>query len=219
MQGIEGGAGLHQLEENARTFIDILRHASREDSTVQLIFICPPSQRFAAEANRLQQILEGAMRQAATDNARLYVFDDSDLGRLFAVEERLDAKADAAGHIPYTPEYFAALGMFLVRALLELGQTDPECVFTDTDIAPERVGESGVPVVRVQKNGQGIVDALRDAFSKHRSTPGAALFASADRRVCQAVLEAMPEFDVRLLRDPGRLEDELIRSWAIKTLV
>ena len=219
MQGIEGGAGLHQLEENARTFIDILCHASREDSTVQLIFICPPSQRFAAEANRLQQTLEDAMRQAARDNARLYVFDDSDLGRLFAVEERLDAKADAAGHIPYTPEYFAALGMFLVRALLELGQTDPECVFTDTDIAPERVGESGVPVVRVQKNGQGIVDALRDAFSKHRSTPGAALFASADRRTCQAVLEAMPEFDVRLLRDPGRLEDELIRSWAIKTLV
>ena len=220
MQGVEGDAGLRQLEENALAFIDILRRASREDSAVQLVFACPPSKRFAAEAGRLQKALEDAMRQAAAGSERLRAFDDSDLSRLFAVEERLDPKADAAGHIPYTPEYFAALGMFLVRALLELGQTDPECIFTDADIAPERVGGRGVPVVRVRENGHGIVDALRDAASRHpRAGPGAALFASADRRACQAVLEAMPEFDVRLLPESGRLDDGLVRSWALKALV
>lgn len=219
VQGIEGEVGLHQLEENVEIFIEILRRASREDSTIQLIFVCPPSQRFAAEAGRLQQILEDAVRQVAAGSLRLYVFDDADLGRLCGVEERFDAKADAAGHIPYTPEYFAALGMFLVRALLELGQTDPECVFTNEDLVPNQVGGGGIPVVRVHESGRGIVDALRDATAGHRTMPGAALFASADRRACQAVLEGIPEFGVRLLHDPGQLEHELIRSWAIKALV
>ena len=129
------------------------------------------------------------------------------------------AKADAAGHIPYTPEYFAAVGMLLVRALLELGQTaPPEWVFTDAADAPKRIGDSNIPVVRVQ-SGEDIVATLRKASSRLRAMPDAALFASADRKACQAVLEALPEFDVRLLHDPQRLEDELIHSWAIRALV
>lgn len=219
VQGIERDIGFLQLEENVRTFVDILHRANLEDSAIQLVFVCPPSQRFVAEAGRLQGILEDVVRQAAIGYSRLHVFDDTDLSRLFAVEDRLDAKADLAGHIPYTLEYFAALGMFLVRALLELGRTDPECIFTDAETAPERIGGSGVPVVRLPKNGQNIVAALREAAAKHCPIPNKALFTSTHRPVCQAILEAMPEFDVRLLSNPEQMENDLIRSWAINAVV
>jgi hypothetical protein len=72
-----------------------------------------------------------ARRVRALDRIRLV--DYHRLAEVDPVAEIHDPQGDAAGHIPYTQEYFAALGSFVARCLLELAVGPAPAVVLDAD--------------------------------------------------------------------------------------
>lgn len=48
---------------------------------------------------------------------RFYILDLEKIASLYKVEELLDDKADELGHVPFTQEYYAAIGTFIVRKI------------------------------------------------------------------------------------------------------
>ncbi|MCY9513732.1 type I polyketide synthase [Paenibacillus apiarius] len=48
----------------------------------------------------------------------VHVIDFREVGAMFGVEQIYDAAADQAAHMPFTPEYYAAIGTFTARRLL-----------------------------------------------------------------------------------------------------
>lgn len=212
MQGTDDAEAVRKLRQSTRELIRILDTVARASTAIHLVFCCPPSKGFAALHGDLQASLEQEAREAA---GAFYCLGDSDLDGLLAVETKLDPKADTAGHIPYTQEYFAALGMLLVRALVELGQRRPERIFTDATDVPDRIA-GDIPVERILDEDP--VAALAARRCGEPASSGAALFVSADRRRCLQALDALPALAVHQLQEPGELESELIRSWAINVL-
>ena len=91
--------------ENVARLIEAVR--SSPAHCPLLICICPPHD--AADSARLKEGLK--------DAAAVYVFDAVDLNALYPVPNPYDADADALGHVPYTPLFFAALGTMIARKL------------------------------------------------------------------------------------------------------
>ncbi|MCE5167977.1 HAD-IIIC family phosphatase [Paenibacillus profundus] len=48
----------------------------------------------------------------------VHVIDFREVGGMFGIEQTYDAAADRAAHMPFTPEYYAAIGTFTARNLL-----------------------------------------------------------------------------------------------------
>jgi acyl transferase domain-containing protein len=219
LPGTPSAESVRRLEQNTREFIAGLTRLADAGVGLNLVFACPPSGRFAGAFPGQAEALEALLREAAGERAGLLILGDRDLSRTFPVSAVLDAKGNTAGHIPYTQEYFAALGMLLVRALLELGHNAPRCIFTDAAQAPPYVGRGRVPVVPVVADAASFAMSLR-AGARERGIPlSEVVFASTDRAICQRLLKDVPELTVHLTRDPERLEAELIQSWVLNAVL
>lgn len=106
----------------------------RSLSTVPaLVFLCPTSSYVANDYRQpiveVQQHITTAMR-ALTN---VHIATHAELMQLYAVEGHEDAASDRLGHIPYTQEYFAALGTLLARRFAALVKTPCKVIALDCD--------------------------------------------------------------------------------------
>jgi FkbH-like protein len=126
---------LRQMEANARELAQELR-SSRARLSVPLIFcLCPPSPDFASDAACAASL---ARARAELDAALFQVpgvqcINDSELGRLYPVENWYDAEGERLGRIPYTEQYFAALGTAIVRRAQALFRAPYKVIAVDCD--------------------------------------------------------------------------------------
>ncbi|MEO6546899.1 MAG: amino acid adenylation domain-containing protein [Ferruginibacter sp.] len=105
------------LNEAYSAFVDAIENINRL-SVVPFLFGLVPQyeapnrpQIVATHINHLNAQLEIFIKE----QPRFHLLDLEKIASLYAVELQYDAQSDALGHMPFTPEFYAALGTYLAR--------------------------------------------------------------------------------------------------------
>jgi hypothetical protein len=214
------------LEGSVGQLLDALRLFRRRNPGVCLIALCPPSERARADAALGSALAEQGERllARAAELPGISAFDAAEAARLYAVARVDDARADELGHIPYTPEYFAALGTLAVRRLAARLAEGPHLLAVDGEAAAA-LAPPAQAVLRDFLERQAVLDrevvrlaaediaALPSLAASRGVPPGACAFLGAPA-ACDAVRDALPEALVLPLPgDPGELCAFLDHLW------
>jgi FkbH-like protein len=129
------GRGLDDLEADVRQFVGLIDSAARSSATPLLLAICPPSPAFLGDPARakFQRRVEDLAASRLGGPGSLSVITMPELDRLYPVPEPHDPHADELGHVPYTPEFFAALGTLLARKVHALRVAPFKAIVLDCD--------------------------------------------------------------------------------------
>ena len=154
----EGSApDLAALEADIRHFVEGLRTAAESFPAPLLVCICPASPPFEGA---FQQRMEQFVADGVKGLSAVYLIRPHDVAALYPVARPHDPLGDKLGHVPYTPEYFAALGTVLARKIHALRTPPFKAIALDCDDTLWRgiCGEDGPQGV--------VVDAPRRALQE-----------------------------------------------------
>ncbi len=105
------------LNETYLEFIEAIQTARRFTNKSFLIAIVPLSSSniFSQEILDLIINLNLKLKSDLEDLSWHYLIDLSKISRLYDIEEMFDSKSDEIAHIPFTNEFYAAIGTFITR--------------------------------------------------------------------------------------------------------
>jgi FkbH-like protein len=108
-----------ELDEEVRHLESALRSAAGHAGAPMLVCLCPASPSFLSDPTRAAFAArsEETLRSALRDLSAVHVATTGEIQRLYPVPVYYDPHADELGHVPYTPEFFAALGTVIARKL------------------------------------------------------------------------------------------------------
>jgi FkbH-like protein len=126
---------LAELEKDVRNFEAALRSAAASSGSPWLVCLCPASPDFLGVAGHADfiQRSEEILRTAWRDLSAVHLVTAADLNSLYAVRDYYDSHADKLGHVPYTPEFFTALGTAIARTLHALRVIRSKVIALDCD--------------------------------------------------------------------------------------
>lgn len=113
---------VQRLERNVRDFLDVLGASRRERSSTCFVCLCPESNALTTNATRIAALRsqENLIRDTTKYMSDVYFVDYHDVIKTHDVDEVNDPTGDEVGHIPYTPDFFTALGTAIARKLVSL---------------------------------------------------------------------------------------------------
>lgn len=132
-----GGVSRHEetLHRWSDEFTDALQQAAKRSSNPWLVAICPSSPSTGKEVRlgeRFAQI-EKRIITAFEGHANVEFLRAEEVERLYPVETCHDPDGDRLGHVPYTREYFAALGSSLARRIDGMRRLPSKVIVLDCD--------------------------------------------------------------------------------------
>ncbi|MEJ3741709.1 HAD-IIIC family phosphatase [Actinomycetes bacterium KLBMP 9797] len=138
--------------------------ARRTPGTSFFIAVCPPSPAAEEDDRRREAVAQAAheLRRRVDDVANAGNVDPQDVCRQYAVSRAADHYADKLGNIPYTVEFFAALGTTVMRRLHRAMTAEPKVLVVDCDntLWDGVLGEDGPAGLRVGLARQELQDFL-----------------------------------------------------------
>jgi len=159
-----------ELEGEVRNLESALRSAASAAQSPVLVCVCPASRDFLAdtECARFVERSEESLRAALRDLSAVHLVTAGELARLYPVSEYDDPHADELGHVPYTPEFFAALGTVIARKLYAARTSRHKVIALDCDetLWSGVCGEDGPQEVRIEAGHRALQEfmlAQRDA--------------------------------------------------------
>jgi FkbH-like protein len=123
------------LEETVRYLVSCLRLAAESFSSPLLVSVCPSSPGFlddpeqASFARRAEESIATSLRGLAN----VHFISPVEIDALYPVSRPHDPHGDVLGHVPYTPEYFTALGSLLSRKIHALRLMSYKVIALDCD--------------------------------------------------------------------------------------
>jgi FkbH-like protein len=129
------GAGLDRIEHNVRDLIASLEQAAANVAAPFLLCICPPSDSFLEDSQRASFAarMEDILYASADRLANVHAITMTELRKFYPVAAENDPHADRLGHVPYTPEFFTALGTLLARKLYAMSANLYKAIALDCD--------------------------------------------------------------------------------------
>jgi FkbH-like protein len=124
-----------ERESDVRQFIELLDRTARSSPVPLVVAACPASPAFvsapehAAFERRMEELLVSQLRGLGN----LYLVTPGEVAGLYPVADPHDPHGDELGHVPYTPEYFAALGTVLARRIHALRTAPFKVIALDCD--------------------------------------------------------------------------------------
>ena len=105
---------LHQTFED---FIKAIENVASTSFVPFLIGIVPvnKSKSISSTVSETINSLNNQLEKMVVKQSRFHLLDFEKIAQLYDVEEVFDAKSDELGHMPFSQEFYAALGTFLVR--------------------------------------------------------------------------------------------------------
>jgi FkbH-like protein len=125
-------AGSRQkLEQSLQEVVEAVRGSTQRSSTPLLVCLCPASPERAGDAffRNMEESISSRLRTLPG----VHVLSSYDLSSAYPVNNYYDADRDEMGHIPYTPEFFAALGTVVSRKIHALWQAPYKVIVLDCD--------------------------------------------------------------------------------------
>lgn len=95
-------------------------------------------------------------------------FDMDSIARLYEVTDRFDPKADEIGHIPFTQEYYAAIGTYLARKIKAFKGPGYKVIALDCDNTLWKgvCGEAGAMNVIIDEKFEGLQDFILEKYKE-----------------------------------------------------
>jgi len=149
----------HELQADAERFLAALEGAARTFSSPILVGLCPSSPAFAESVQEMENRLAEAIRQTPA----IHSFTPGELAALYPATSVHDPHADQLGHIPYTDEYFAALGTMIARRLHALRTPPWKVIALDCDdtLWSGIIGEDGPEGIRLDPPRRALQEFMR----------------------------------------------------------
>jgi FkbH-like protein/FkbM family methyltransferase len=131
----DSGASRRKTEDNMREFLLALRSAASRASATYFIGLCPPSDTAAADGEFVGFLrdMETTIASHAESLDRVNLIDMSGLAARYCIAKCNDPYTDRIGHIPYTQEYFTALGTEIARKAFILLSKPYKVIVLDCD--------------------------------------------------------------------------------------
>ncbi|HXG33216.1 MAG TPA: HAD-IIIC family phosphatase [Bryobacteraceae bacterium] len=114
-----------ELEETAQRLVESVRAFTVRCAAPLIVCLCPSPGGFSE--------IESVLRSKLQGTAGVHLLAAEEIARLYPVDEVHDPHADELGHVPYTPEYFAALGTALARKVHALTAEPYKVIVLDCD--------------------------------------------------------------------------------------
>jgi len=123
---------LEHMRMVANDFIAAVQVLRSRTSASILLYFCPPSAELPAAYGSLERIQSRLLTQLKSLPG-VHCWSHGDLQRLYPVVEFQDSRADRLGHIPYTSDYFSAIGTLLARRVAAAVKPQRKVIAVDCD--------------------------------------------------------------------------------------
>ncbi len=151
-----------RIESGLLELVRAMQVAAVRTKVPFLVCLCPAQSKLASQPG-WQEFLAAVERKLVSELSRLpkvQVITSAQILELYPVDKYEDEYADKVGHIPYSPEFFVALGTMLARRIFSVRSVAKKVIALDCDntLWSGRSGEAGAAGV--------IVDAPRLAMQE-----------------------------------------------------
>ncbi|MGI9543939.1 MAG: FkbM family methyltransferase [Cyclobacteriaceae bacterium] len=144
-----------EVEKNINDLSATLESVAANSSVPYLVMVAPrsPGVKEIQELENRYQKLEDLLLSRISKVKNLHAFGSSEVDRYYEVPEYFDPEGNEIGHVPYTNEYFAALGSTVARKFYSLHSTPRKVIVLDCDNTLWKgvVGEEGVQGVTIDE--------------------------------------------------------------------
>jgi FkbH-like protein len=158
-QGCSAGATpvRSHVEQSSREFVGALRDAAQRTAVPYVVCLfCAASPAVAndpvrsAELSRAEAFIASELKDAPT----VHVVTSADAAKIYDVKDYYSAHTDDIGHVPYTDDYFTALGTIVFRRVWALRARPYKVIALDCDgtLWKGICGEDGADGVRFDAN-------------------------------------------------------------------
>ena len=107
------------LKQTYDELVDAIGYAQKNSFIPYLVGVVPlkPSHTHSDEVASCIRDLSANLEQFVGSLPRFYLLNLPAIASLYSVEDLFDDKSDELGHIPFTQEYYAALGTYIMRKI------------------------------------------------------------------------------------------------------
>lgn len=184
-----------KLERNYKELVEIIQN--KEKPVPYLVGIFPVSTHLSLSETVLRKLKDLTIRwkDRLGGMENVFVLDFTDLAKLYGISDVFDQKKDQVGHLPFTDEYYAAMGTMIARKVYAWQKQHFKVIVLDCDntlwqgVCGED-GPLGVQITEpylafqqllVQKYNEGMMLALcsknneSDAWEVFEKNPGMVL--------------------------------------------
>jgi FkbH-like protein len=148
------------MTENARNLLDIIKQTAGTLPSPVIVVSCPCSESFlvSEEQARIIGKVDAEMERELRDVSGLYLLTAAEILTWYPVEQIHDAESDRLGSVPFTAEYFTALGTSIARKLDAIGRAPIKVAVLDLDntLWQGVAGEDGPRGVTVDEHRAGL---------------------------------------------------------------
>ncbi len=151
--GLEAQAdSAEKVEGNTWDLVGALKSKVAQSATPYIVCLCPASPRARSDSQQVAffQQMEALMIYELSNIANLHLIGTQELNA-YPVENYYDPQRDELGHIPFTPEFFTALGTALARKIYAIKSPPHKVIVLDCDNTLWKgiVGEDGVTGIEI----------------------------------------------------------------------
>jgi len=144
------------LHKTVEDFIKLLKNAGSNTAVPFFIGIVPASENTVLSPVIISTInsLNSQLIQLIAEQPRFDLLELAKIARLYDVEELFDAKSDELGHMPFSQEFYAALGTYLARKVNAFKGPGYKVIALDCDNTLWKgvCGELGAMEVTIDEN-------------------------------------------------------------------
>jgi FkbH-like protein len=140
------GTQEQEIYRNIEDFVNLLQGSLERSKASHIVAICPSS---PSKQSQLE-IANETLYKKLQNLSKLYLVTNRDL-ELYPVEEYYDQLRDELGHIPFTLEFFTALGTVISRKIYSLKSSPHKVIVLDCDntLWQGVVGEEGFEGIQI----------------------------------------------------------------------
>jgi FkbH-like protein len=124
-----------KIERNARDLIHALTSATERSAIPYLVCLCPASPDTLSDPERAAffERLEQQLAAELEAMSGVYIVTPGELAEYYPVAECYDVHADRIGHIPYSQDFYTALGTMLARRIYGIQSKPCKVIALDCD--------------------------------------------------------------------------------------
>jgi amino acid adenylation domain-containing protein/FkbH-like protein len=131
----QGSEKTQEVERNVCDLAEALKRNSSRSTGAHFVCLCPdsPEARLDAGYANFSGQMERILAAELADVNGVYTVTSEELIAAYPVTDYYDAGADKLGRVPYTPEYFTALGTAAARKIYALRAAPRKVIVLDCD--------------------------------------------------------------------------------------
>lgn len=128
-------SNLEEVQKTLEDFVKALRTATTQDSFSCMLVLCPHSQAAVRKLGLSEHLekLDQYLIEAVSSFSQITLVDARNLSGKYSLRKVFDEARDKMGHIPFSQEFFAALGTELARRIYAKQHTPFKVIVLDCD--------------------------------------------------------------------------------------